>query len=271
MMRRRFSIYFFLAIILVFCLAACRSKEDSSNQPAEEPVVWFDISNRAYRALVETWTYQDTHPENQASLQELIKLEEEIYQPLKDRAFTEEAYNGLVDGYLLVLAEGEQLLASYDQEDFAEKWDFFQEKRKVFYRDLSNRGILYVPEEFQLRLDYFLASPWEEEYMHRVEEEVRRLIEGVTIEKTDQIYGNGYPIFQGQVEHSVAVSVPSINGKVLLKDQEGQVVAQRLFRIEDWGDGAVAKIEFITPKDFMKAEVVVDEMVIQWPWRTEKH
>lgn len=92
-------------------------------------------------------------------------------------------------------------------------------------------------------------------------------LKSIAIVKTDQIYGNGYPVYQGQLDNSLGLSIKRLRGKVFLKNQAGTVVDERFFVVEDWVENGRATIYFITPKTFEQTELVLDYFVAQWPWQ----
>ncbi|WP_170243325.1 hypothetical protein [Streptococcus suis] len=116
-------------------------------------------------------------------------------------------------------------------------------------------------------MDKFLAGPAQYEKIHKTEQAMLDLLKSIAIVKTEQIYGNGYPVYQGQIDNSLGLSIKRLGGKVLLKDQAGTVVDERFFIVEAWVENGRATIDFITPKTFEQTELVLDYFVAQWPWQ----
>ncbi|WP_170244008.1 hypothetical protein [Streptococcus suis] len=158
-------------------------------------------------------------------------------------------------------------METYDQSHFSDRWAAYQEDHKIFYRRLHRKGGLFPTESQQLDMDKFLAGPAQYEKIHKTEQAMLDLLKSIAIVKTEQIYGNGYPVYQGQIDNSLGLSIKRLGGKVLLKDQAGTVVDERFFIVEAWVENGRATIDFITPKTFEQTELVLDYFVAQWPWQ----
>ncbi|MGQ7563845.1 hypothetical protein ACTGYT_07695 [Streptococcus suis] len=84
-------------------------------------------------------------------------------------------------------------------------------------------------------MDKFLADPAQYEKIHKTEWAMLDFLKSIAIVKTDQIYGNGYPVYQGQLDNSLGLSIKRLRGKVFLKNQAGTVVDECFFVVEELG------------------------------------
>lgn len=257
-----------ILFVVFVSLSSCRAtfKESETQHQQEWPASPTDLWVRSSEILSQTWDFLEKQPPSKETLQQALDMEYAAYLPLENQSFSDNRFNGLVAPHLRVLEEGKEVLQSYNQLIFTEKWQDFQEKRADFYRQLDARGALYVADSYQRRLDYLLANPAQDKEIEATERALEEYMHSVVIEKTDETYGNGYPIYRGQAINHLGLPIPFLSGKVLLKDHEGRVVDERLFNLEDWQTESLAEITFITPKTFEEAEVVIDYFEAQWPW-----
>lgn len=250
-------------------LASCRM--DNHQQPVQaveqttRPHV--DVWQVAYRSLVNKWEKMEGKTQSKELLLQDLQAEQQLYETFRGQTFDKPDYEGMVALHLDTLGKGIETLKFYDEPDFTSRWEAYQEDYKTFYRWLDDKGGLFVPEEYQLDLDKLLAGSAQLENINQTEQTLDDLLETVTISQTDQTYGNGYPVYQGQLGNILGVPIKTLRGKVLLKDQAGTVVGEQLFVVEDWPENGRATIDFITPKNFEQTELVLDYFVAQWPWQ----
>ncbi|HHT7803683.1 TPA: hypothetical protein ACT2HZ_001282 [Streptococcus suis] len=269
-MRKWFS--FCMVLFASLLLSSCRvtiSHSPAQSVEAVEQTVrpHVDVWQTAYRALVNKWDKMEGQELTWELLSETLLKEKELFASLRGATFDEPSYQGMVELHLDMLDQGQALLGTYDEPNFTSRWAAYEEKAKFFYRWLDYKGGLHVPEEYELTLDKFLAGPAQLENITQTEQTLNELLETVTISQTDQTYGNGYPVYQGQLDNSLGLSIKKLCGKVFLENQAGTVVDERFFVVEDWVENGRATIDFITPKTFEQTELVLDYFVAQWPWQ----
>ena len=263
--------YVLLTTCILFTMASCRltqvQRQLTESSVSTQKVNGNDLIPVAYRSLVETFDSEKREPQTVANLEKAIDFERDLYLSLEGVQFTDTSLNGLPEYCLSILDEGSLALQSYGQADFSAKWDDYQEKRSSFYRILHQKNLLFVPVNYQLQLDFLLADDNQKKAIKQFQEELQQLLSGIKVERFGEKGHHDYQSYKAKLVNNLDYPIQELYLMVHLKNAQGNVEDTLHLKIEDWQVGEEKEVEGLTAREFVETEVLVDYLVVQWPWQ----
>lgn len=194
--------------------------------------------------------------ENKQMTLNYIDAELKFIEKYSDEKFENNNLKELAIKYINLLNQHKDI-CKYITVDYAkyeeEFTSIYDERSKVMSQMVNDYGMT-VSEDYQNTLDEFLTNSNLVDEKESQEKAIEAMINAVTFEMSNDD-GYGLKTYQGIIENTTGTDFNNMSFSINLLDGDGVIIETTYDQISAFTNGAKARLEFMTDKDFSSTQI----------------
>jgi len=188
-----------------------------------------------------------------------INSELDVIGKYEDEKFEDINLKGLAIKYISLLKQHKDICKyiTVDYQKYEEGFDEIYNERSKIISQMVTDYDMTVSDKYQSTLNDFLENSNLVKESESNQEAIENMVNVVTFEVSDD-QGDGWKTYQGILENTTGLNFKTISLNINLLDADGIIVETTFDQISSFTDGAKARIEFTTDKEFVSTQIMVD-------------
>lgn len=268
--KNKIGMIFWCILCILILLVGCGNQADTTkNQEEEVQYADENFINDMSSGLQARWKlteddeakdgYEDipaNSDENKQMMLSYIDAELNHIEKYSDEKFENNNLKELAIKYINLLNKHKDI-CKYITVDYAKyEEDFitiYDERSKVISQMVNDYGMT-VSEDYQNTLDEFLTNSILVDEKESQEKAIETMLNAVTFEMSNDD-GYGLKTYQGIIENTTGTDFNNMSFSINLLDGDGVIVETTYDQISAFTNGAKARLEFMTDKDFSSTQI----------------